>query len=92
MKKTIDIREKIAVRAYFAWLAGSTAGAEADWLAAEAIERAYAERRAAAAKKAAETRKGRAAVASNSPLFKAAQRAAISAAAKRRPVTRVTAH
>ena len=57
MKKTTDIRVRIAVRAYFAWQNGSTASAEADWLAAEAIERAYTERRAAAAKKAATTRK-----------------------------------
>ena len=57
MKKTTDIRERIAVRAYYAWLNGSTDTAETNWLAAEAIETAYAERRASSAKKAAETRK-----------------------------------
>ena len=61
MKTTITIRERIAVRAYFAWLDGSIAGHEADWIASEAIEIAYAERRAAAAKKAADTRRAKAA-------------------------------
>ena len=56
MKKTTDIRERIAVRAYFVWLAGSTASAKTHWLEAEAIETAYAERRAAAATKGAATR------------------------------------
>ena len=59
MKKTIDIREKIAVRAYYAWLNGSTATAETNWLKAEQIEQADAERRAAAARKAVETRKAK---------------------------------
>ena len=55
MKRSVDIRERIAVRAYYAWLAGSIAGAAADWLAAEAIETALTERRVAAAAKAAAT-------------------------------------
>ena len=57
MRKTVDINEKIAVRAYFAWQNGSIASAEANWLEAEAIEIALAERRATAATKAAEPRK-----------------------------------
>ena len=59
MRKTITIQDRIAVRAYFAWLNGSTRSAEANWLEAEQIEQAYAERRAASARKAAETRKAR---------------------------------
>ncbi len=57
MKTTTTIRERIAVRAYYAWQNGSTASADTNWLEAEAIELAYAERRAATARKAAETRK-----------------------------------
>ena len=79
--KTTDIRERIAVRAYFAWLAGSTAGAGSDWLEAEAIEIAYAERRAAAAAKAAATRRARA----KAP-------AEMLVAVKRRPTIQQTAH
>ena len=59
MKKIADIRERIAIRAYFVWLAGSTAGAAADWLEAEAIETALAERRTASAVKAAATRRAK---------------------------------
>ena len=74
MKKTIDIREKIAVRAYFAWLNGSPGSAETHWLEAEAIEQAYAERRAAAAKKAAETRKAKASMKAPAEMLVAAKR------------------
>ena len=56
MKKTTTIRERIALRAYFAWLNGSPASTDTNWLEAEAIETALAERRAAAAQKAAVTR------------------------------------
>ena len=59
MKKTTTIREKIALRAYYAWLNGSPASAGANWLDAEAIETALAERRAAAATKAAATRRAK---------------------------------
>ena len=81
MKKTTDIRERIAVHAYYAWLAGSTAGADADWLAAEAIEIAYAERRVASAVKAAATRRAK----TKAP-------AEMLVAAKGRPTVRPTAH
>lgn len=60
MKKTTTMRERIAVRAYFAWLAGSMAGAETDWLEAEAVEIVLAERRRAAATKAAASRRAKA--------------------------------
>ena len=74
MKKTIDIREKIAVRAYYAWINGSIDGHEADWLAAEAIELAYAERRAASAKKAADTRRANAAIKAPAEMLVATKR------------------
>ena len=84
MKKNITIRERIAVRAYFAWQNGSTAGADTDWIAAEQIEQAYAERRATAAQKAAATRRAKAATNVPAEMLVAAKRPA----AGRRP----TAH
>ena len=66
MKTTIIIRERIAVRAYFAWLKHYQAGVVnavlpgndlGYWLAAERIELGLAERRAAAASKAAAARR-----------------------------------
>ena len=81
MKKTITIRERIAVRAYYAWLNGSPASAETNWLDAEAIENALAERRAAAAQKAAVTRSA-----------KTKLPAEMLVAATRRPAIRPSAH
>ena len=81
MRTTNDIRERIAVRAYFAWQSSSTGSAETNWLQAEAIETELAERRAAAATKAAATRRAR----TEAP-------AEMLVAVKSRPTVRPTAH
>ena len=82
MKTTTAIRERVAVRAYLAWLNGSTAGAEIDWHEAEQIEQAYAERRAAAARKAADTRRAKSAIKAPAEMLVAVKRLA----GERRPI------